>query len=233
MPIGYSAAQVRAAEAPHLAAGEPLMARAAGALARVLRGVLEDRRGSGLLRGERPRVVLLAGPGNNAGDALYAGAELAAEGAGVDVLVVLDRTHEDGLAAALAAGAAVLALDNLLEAAAAADVIVDGMFGTGSAGRSPALSGIPRDAVTAILPLLAGPEAPAVVAVDIPSGIDADDGTVPDPVVLPADVTVTFGGMKAGLLLPPAKDLAGEVIIVDIGIGDELRRSEPILRLPD
>ena len=106
--------------------------------------------------------------------------------------------------------------------------------GTGSDHRAILVDvSVPRAAVAAILPLLGGPGAPAVVAVDIPSGIDADDGAVPDPVVLPADVTVTFGGIKAGLLLPPARDLAGEIVLVDIGIGDELGKLEPLLRLPD
>ncbi|BDZ47230.1 NAD(P)H-hydrate epimerase [Naasia aerilata] len=233
MQVGYSAAQVRAAEAPHLAAGEPLMQRAADALADELRRVLRDRRAAGAQRGARPRVLVLAGPGNNAGDALYAGAALAADGVAVEILLALERTHEESLSAALAAGATVIDRGDVLESAAAADAVVDGMFGTGSAGRSPALSGTPRDVVAAILPLLGGPHAPTIVAVDIPSGIDADDGTVPDPVVLPADVTVTFGGMKAGLLLSPAKELAGRVVLVDIGIGDELGKAEPILRLPD
>jgi hydroxyethylthiazole kinase-like uncharacterized protein yjeF len=57
-----------------------------------------------------------------------------------------------------------------------------------------------------------------VVAVDLPSGIGVDDGTLPDGPVLPAEVTVTFGGAKAGLLLPPAARLAGSVQVVDLGL---------------
>jgi NAD(P)H-hydrate epimerase len=56
------------------------------------------------------------------------------------------------------------------------------------------------------------------VAVDIPSGVGPDDGAVPDPTVLPADLTVTFGGCKAGLLRQPAAGLAGRIVVVDIGI---------------
>jgi NAD(P)H-hydrate repair Nnr-like enzyme with NAD(P)H-hydrate epimerase domain len=71
-----------------------------------------------------------------------------------------------------------------------------------------------------------------VVAVDLPSGIGPSDGRVPDPAVLPADVTVTFGALKAGLLLEPARSLAGRVILIDIGLGPELEGVEPVLRAP-
>ncbi|WP_246852780.1 NAD(P)H-hydrate epimerase [Naasia sp. SYSU D00948] len=232
MPVGYSAAQIRAAEAPHLANHEPLMQRAAAGLAAEIRGVIAERRRDGRLRHARPCVLLLVGPGNNGGDALYAGAELAAKGKRILVLLVLGRVHEDGLAAALAAGAEIVTDDEAVEAAATADVIVDGIFGTGSSGRS-ALQGAARDVVMRLQPLLGGPEAPAVVAVDLPSGVDADDGSVPDPAVLPADLTVTFGGMKAGLLLSPARELAGRVRVVQIGIERQLARMEPALQLPD
>ncbi|GII98669.1 hydroxyethylthiazole kinase-like uncharacterized protein yjeF [Sediminihabitans luteus] len=65
---------------------------------------------------------------------------------------------------------------------------------------------------------------PRVVAVDVPSGIGVDDGTVPGP-VLRADLTVTFGATKPGLLLPPATHLAGDLRFVDIGL------SQPIVEL--
>ncbi|MCD7101052.1 NAD(P)H-hydrate epimerase [Pseudoclavibacter sp. 13-3] len=63
---------------------------------------------------------------------------------------------------------------------------------------------------------------PMVVAVDIPSGIDPDTGEVPDPTVLHADLTVTFGAAKAGLLQRPAKGYAGELSVIDIGLLGEL-----------
>lgn len=232
MVNGYSAQQIRDAEAPHLAAGEPLMQRAAAALAREIRSVLIER------AGDPPGcVLLLVGSGDNGGDALYAGAELASTGCDVAILPSGSRMHEAGLTAALAAGAHVIdvteadgTLDTLAvaNAAADADVIVDGILGTGAAS-SPALRGTARDVVAAILPVLPTPGAPSVVAVDIPSGIGPDDGSIPDPVVLPADVTVTFGGFKAGLLLPPAATRAGEVRLVDIGLGADLARVQPLV----
>lgn len=237
---GYSAEQVRAAEAPHLAAGEPLMAIAAAGLAEAVRGVLRERwadatadsgAAADTVRGAA--VLVLVGTGNNGGDALFAAAQLAAEGADVVLVPVGDRMHPAGRDAAVAAGARVReptdALAGLPALAAGSDVIVDGILGTGT-GASPALRGAAREVVAAILPALGDPFRPAVVAVDIPSGVSPDDGGVPDPTVLPADLTVTFGGVKAGLLLPPASRFAGRVLLVDIGLGPDLARMVPILR---
>lgn len=221
--ITFTAAQMREAEAPYLAAGVPLMARAATALARETAALVTDR--GGALPGAR--VLVLAGAGNNGGDALHAGAILAEHGASVSVVPTAERLHEAGLAAARAAGAVVLPLDEPADAlaAAAADstVIIDGILGTG-ASANPALRGRPREVVRAILPVLANRPAPAVVAVDIPSGVGADDGAVPDAAVLPASLTVTFGGCKTGLLREPAASLSGRILVADIGIGPELDR---------
>ena len=194
----YLAADIRAAEQPLLDAGVPLMARAAAGLARELRAF------------DQP-ILVLAGPGNNGGDALFAAAELAAEGRAVQVIALSDRVHAEGLAAARAAGTTTHAP---AEAAALARgaVVVDGILGTGSAGR-PALRGTAREVVEALRPL-----APTTVAVDLPSGVDADTGAVPDPAVLRAAVTVTFGAMKAGLIREPGASYAGRVVVVDIGL---------------
>ncbi len=249
MRAGYSAEQVRRAEAPHLAAGEPLMLRAASALAEEIRSVLAARgearaadREAAAARGAG-RVLVLAGSGNNGGDALYAGAELARAGVDVSVLAVGSRIHDEGLAAALEAGAVrapepAPAADREERArhwarlAREHDVVVDGILGTGTGAR-PALRDRAREVVAEMLPVVREEGGPAVVAVDIPSGISPDDGSVPDPTVLPATVTVTFGGYKAGLLLPPASSLAGRVRLVDLGLGLELARMTPLVSLPD
>ncbi|BDZ66172.1 NAD(P)H-hydrate epimerase [Agromyces mangrovi Wang et al. 2018] len=225
----YTAAQVRAAERPHLEAGEPLMQRAATALA----GVVADAAGPGR-SGDRPSIVLLVGSGDNGGDALFAGAELARSGASVAVVPVGSRMHESGLAAAIAAGAVRMPPDDpeLGAVLGSADVIVDGILGTGS-GASPALREPARGVVRLAREVLDRPDPPRVVATDLPSGIHPDTGEVPDPVVLRADVTVTFGACKAGLLRAPASGYAGEVLVVDIGIGDALAGVEPELVLPD
>lgn len=207
--LGYTAAQVRAAEQPLLAAGEPLMRRAAAALAAELRDLTPAR------------VLVLVGAGDNGGDALFAASELAAEGAHVDLVATAPRHHVDAAAAALTAGARWVDAADAAALAASADVVVDGILGTGT-GPSPALRGAAREIVAAILPVLDEPQRPRVVAVDIPSGISPDDGAVPDPTVLPADVTVTFGAIKAGLLIEPGSRYAGKVVLVDLGLGPHL-----------
>ncbi|PVZ94932.1 NAD(P)H-hydrate epimerase [Amnibacterium flavum] len=211
------------------------MQRAAAGLAAVTADAL-GRRAQKSSEPVRQRIVILTGPGNNGGDALYAGAELAKRGTEVVVAPISERLHPEALAAARRAGATVLAVADVDAALAAADgadgadAILDGLFGTGSAGRpTPSLSGPAAALVAALLPILDRPNRPTVIAVDIPSGIDADTGAVDGP-VLPADVTVTFGAFKAGLLREPAASLTGRIELVDIGLADQLARVVPLLR---
>lgn len=79
----YTAAQVRTAEAPLLAAGVPLMRRAAAALAEVI------------AEHEPTTMLVLVGAGDNGGDALFAAATAAADGVDVDLLRTAERVHED------------------------------------------------------------------------------------------------------------------------------------------
>lgn len=225
MVAGYTAAQVRAAEAPHLERGEPLMLMAASGLAEVVREVLAAQGGS-----TDASVLVLAGTGDNGGDAMFAAAELAVHGVRVDVVPTGARLHEAARAAAVAAGARVwetVLPEEVAAAASGASVVVDGILGTGTSAR-PALRGPAREIVAGLLPVLAEPGRPVVVAVDLPSGIHPDDGSVPDPVVLRADLTVTFGAAKAGLLIEPGTDYAGELRVVDLGLGPELARVTPV-----
>ncbi|MDT0330774.1 NAD(P)H-hydrate dehydratase [Nocardiopsis lambiniae] len=184
-----------------------LMRRAATGLAVVCARLLPRVYGS--------RVVLLVGGGDNGGDALYAGADLSARGADVRAVLAGDRAHEGGLAALRAAGGRIAdfqedtAEDTLFDA----DLIVDGMLGIGGRGglRAP----------HAVLAGLAATAPAPVVAVDLPSGVDADTGEVTGHAVR-ADVTVTFGTYKPGLFIDPGADRAGRVHLVDIGLGPEL-----------
>ena len=210
---GYTSSQVRAAEQPLLEAGVPLMRQAAAALAAQLRDL------------SPARLLVLVGAGDNGGDALFAAAELAGEGIHVDLVATADRHHAEGAAAALAAGARWADADDAPVLAARADVVVDGILGTGS---SPGLRGRAREIVAAVLPVLERPDRPRVVAVDLPSGIGADDGSVPDEAVLPADLTVTFGAEKAGLLLDPGARYAGRVVLVDLGLAPYLPTVPPV-----
>jgi hydroxyethylthiazole kinase-like uncharacterized protein yjeF len=232
---GYTAAQVRAAEQPLLAAGEPLMQRAAAALADEIAGLLHADAAA------RPLVVVLAGSGDNGGDALFAGAHLAERGADVRIVATGSRLHDEGAGAARGAGATDLDPDADPEAfdraVRDAVVIVDGILGIGAAA-SPALRGRSRELVARVLEVLGpdwveragdAPRHPLVVAVDLPSGISPDDGSVPDPVVLPADVTVTMGAVKAGLLWHPGAGYAGRVVLVDLGLGPALAGVQPVV----
>ncbi|MGW1926022.1 bifunctional ADP-dependent NAD(P)H-hydrate dehydratase/NAD(P)H-hydrate epimerase [Streptomyces massasporeus] len=161
------------------------------------------------------RAVLLVGSGDNGGDALYAGARLARRGAGVTAVLLGDRAHEGGLAALRAAGGRVVdsAHDDPFEPLAAADLVLDGITGIGGRG------GLRPDAVP-VARAARGSDA-VVVAVDLPSGVDADTGEVAGE-ALRADVTVTFGTYKPGLLVDPARSYAGALRLVDIGLGAEL-----------
>ncbi|MEU2281267.1 NAD(P)H-hydrate dehydratase [Streptomyces sp. NPDC013178] len=204
MRTAYSVDTVRAAER-RLMARLPegaLMQRAAAGLAAACADVL------GRVYGRR--VVLLVGSGDNGGDALYAGARLARRGAGVTaVLLAPGRTHAGGLAALLRAGGRSVAPGAAEEAVRRADLVLDGIVGIGGKG------GLRPDAA-ALAGLVAASRA-AVVAVDLPSGVEADTGEVRGAAVL-ADLTVTFGTHKPGLLIDPAREYAGVVRLVDIGL---------------
>jgi len=217
----YTAAQVRAAERPLLAAGEPLMDRAAAALAAITQERVDDvsaRRG-----GLATRVLVLAGSGDNGGDALLAAAAL--RNADVAVLAVGSRVHGRGEAAALSAGARRLEPAELQDAASRFDLIIDGILGIG-ASADPALRGTAREAVGMLLPAVRAGRT-LVIAVDVPSGLHPDDGSA-DDVVLPATTTVTFGAVKAGLVRGSGPALTGEVILVRIGLEPGLAGMEPV-----
>ncbi len=200
-----------------------LMQRAAAALATALAEVLRERSGGVYGRS----VVLLVGPGANGGDALWAGARLARRGARVTALLTHEKPHAEGLAGLRAAGGRVVDattgtdLDRVLAPAA---VVVDGLLGIG--GR-PGLRGAAADVVDAV-GRLAG--AATVVAVDLPSGVDPDGGTLDGPHVR-AELTVTFGTAKPCLLLPPAAEAAGRVQVVDIGLEERDLGAPAVRRL--
>ena len=219
MRHAYGADAIRAAEKPLLDAGVPLMARASRALFQAI--VQEVRGRTGHVYGVR--VAVLVGPGNNGGDALYAAALAAGTGMHVDVVLTGERVHEGGLAAVRASQARVLTLEpttanEIVERCARAVVLVDGVLGIGASSAA-------RGAAGELLRVLelrraAAQDAfPLIIAVDCPSGINCTTGEVTDPArVLPADLTVTFGALKAGLVVPPAAVCAGQVRVVDIGL---------------
>lgn len=198
MRTAYSVETVRAAER-ELMARLPegaLMQRAAAGLAAVCAELLGRVYGS--------RVVLLAGPGDNGGDALYAGARLARRGARVTAVPMdPERTHAGGLAALRAAGGRVER-----SVPERADLVLDGLVGIGGRGAL-------RPAAAALVARI--PAGAVVVAVDLPSGVDADTGEVAGAAVT-AGVTVTFGAYKPGLLIDPGASRVGALRLVDIGL---------------
>ncbi|MFD4262393.1 NAD(P)H-hydrate dehydratase [Streptomyces sp. NPDC058534] len=214
MRTAYSVETVRTAERQEMARlpEGALMQRAAAGLAAACAEVLG--RVAGRVYGSR--VVLLVGSGDNGGDALYAGARLARRGAGVTaVLLAPQRAHGPGLAALRRAGGRTVAggpetgAGSAVELVTRADLVVDGIVGIGGKG------GLREEAVP--LADAAARSRAAVVAVDLPSGVDADSGEVRGAAVR-ADLTVTFGAHKPGLLVDPAREYAGSVRLVDIGL---------------
>jgi hydroxyethylthiazole kinase-like uncharacterized protein yjeF len=190
-----------------------LMQRAAAGLATVAARVLRESAGPGGVYGAR--VVLLVGVGDNGGDALHAGALLARRGAAVDAVVAnAERAHAGGVAALLAAGGQVVPPAGAARALGRADLVVDGLLGIGGrGGLRGVFAELAADAAAAVR------EAGApVLAVDLPSGVEADSGEVLGDAVR-ADVTVTFGAYKPGLFVDPAAGYAGVVELVDIGLG--------------
>jgi hydroxyethylthiazole kinase-like uncharacterized protein yjeF len=229
------------------------MQRAAAGLAAVCAGLL--RGSAGGVYGAR--VVILAGTGDNGGDALYAGERLARRGAAVTVVQGGPRMHAAAARALVSAGGRVVPVvaprdpdatradlggpagppgsgaghdarpehrhtaadryDVGHEARSAighADLIIDGMLGIGGKG------GL-REPYATLAQLAANARNAATVAVDLPSGVDADTGEVAGPAVR-ANVTVTFGAVKPGLLIDPGAGHAGVVEFVDIGLGPHL-----------
>ncbi|NJC23113.1 hydroxyethylthiazole kinase-like uncharacterized protein yjeF [Arthrobacter pigmenti] len=216
MLSAYTGSQIRAAEAPLLEAGygDALMQRAAHGLAQVAGAELRD---TGGIYGRA--VVVLAGSGNNGGDALYAGARLAGRGAGTTAILTSERVHVEALVAFRAAGGRVEQLtddrvDALAMRIASAALVIDGILGTGGSG------GL-RGAAAKLVQQVNARGVARVVACDLPSGIDADTGEAAGE-ILPADVTATFGGVKTGLLAGAGARAAGRVVTIDIGLTQSL-----------
>jgi hydroxyethylthiazole kinase-like uncharacterized protein yjeF len=212
-----SASQARAADAAAIASGDTaddLMARAGGHLARTVTAVASRTYGL--------RVDVVVGRGDNGGDGWVAAPVLADRGAFVRVLAPdgLDVPTSGAATRArarwLASGGDVrtgLVHPHLVDrdGRAHADVVVDCLLGTGADG---ALRGTAVEAAAGVRAARAG--GATVVACDLPSGVHADDGTVADGAVV-ADVTVTFGALKRGLLLAPGSAHCGRVVLARIG----------------
>lgn len=205
MPV-LSAAEASAVDRAAIAGGIPsraLMQRAGAAAAAEIARRFPRR----LRRG----ALVLAGPGNNGGDAWVVARALAAAGVRCIVHEPLPARTPDAIAERALALPWVERADTQADLASrpTPGVVVDGLLGIGSSGapRGPLADAIAHAAALRT----AGAR---VVALDVPSGMDAATGAAEG--ALGADLTLTFGAMKRGLLI--ARATAGAVVVLDIGL---------------
>ena len=167
-------------------------------------------------------TLIVCGRGNNGGDGLAAARQLHLAGHPVACVVAVASAAELSPDAALNFGAAEKAGVNLRTGQVPAylwdetELVVDCLLGTGATGE---LRG--QVAEWARLINAAGARGVPVLAVDVPSGVDAATGSIA-PGTVAADVTVTFHAAKSGLVCPPGSEAAGEVLVWDIGIPESL-----------
>jgi NAD(P)H-hydrate epimerase len=169
-----------------------------------------------------PEAVGLVGPGNNGGDALVALTALAIEGWTAKAYLV-KRKKDELVKRFTDAGGEIISgkdsFDKLAESLEVADVLLDGVLGTGI--KLPLKKDV-AELLSEVNDVLESfDEAPLVIAVDCPSGVDCDTGEVADETI-PADLTVTMAAVKQGLVKLPAFEFTGELEVVDIGLPDDL-----------
>jgi len=171
-------------------------------------------------------VVVVAGKGNNGGDGFVVARALKKKRVRVDVVLAVSASEIRGdarakLQAWQRAGGKVQTvtaakLEPLAHALARAGCVVDALFGTGLSGE---ITGLPAEVIAMVnaagLP---------TVALDIPSGLDADRG-VPLGIAIDAELTIAFAAPKIGTVIHPGARYAGEVAVVDIGLADEAVRA--------
>ena len=198
-------AEMAAADAAAIAAGisgGELMANAGTAVAEALTA-----------RFVRTPAIVLCGPGNNGGDGFVVARRLAQAGWPVRVAMLGARERLRGDAAAAAAawtGTTLVLEPAVLEGAG---LVIDALFGAGLARPLEGMAVAIIEAVRiAALP---------VVAVDVPSGVDGDTGQILGAAA-GATLTVTFHRPKPGHLLLPGRELAGELVVADIGIPNDV-----------
>ena len=223
----YSAAQVRALDAWEIekrrVPGFTLMTRAAEAALKILRARWPQAK----------RVAVVCGAGNNGGDG-YVLARLA-RAAGLEALVLAaaapDKLAGDARRAMeewLATGGVAhpfTADAHSVEWMVGSDVIVDGLLGIG-------LVGAPRAEALAAIRAINAAKRP-VLALDIPSGVNADSGAVSEVAVC-AEVTVSFVALKSGLFLGAGPEHAGVVLLEDLGVvAPQAPQFAPLMRRID
>lgn len=158
-------------------------------------------------------VLVVAGPGNNAGDGLFAAAGLADQHP-VLIWTTSDHTHAGGLRAALSAGATLVSHQQVLEVLTAplpdrAALVIDALSGIG--GRP----GLPDQVVDIFR--AAGRSRVPVLAVDLPSGLAADSGATDQPHVR-ATATLCCIAPKIAHVVEPARGACGRIVVAGLGV---------------
>lgn len=170
------------------------------------------RQHAGIDLTSEPRILALAGTGGNGGDAMVAARLLHAWGAKASVILARPRSAFSGIAAHQLG-----ILDRMgipvdepegIQSLPGADLVIDGLLGF-------SLKGDPRGDLARLIELANGHAAP-IVAIDLPSGLEATSGRIGDPCIRAA-MTVTLALPKTGLMMAP-EDLTGPVWVADIGV---------------
>jgi len=190
--------------------GMTLMERAGAGVAGIAFEILEDIEGKS--------VLVLAGPGNNGGDGWVAARLLMESDIDVkvatpvnpeklkgDAKTAFERAKNAGVEFAIFPNGEIVLED--------IDLVIDGLLGTGA-------KGAPREAILEMVVRTAESNLP-VVAVDNPTGVDADTGEVPGEAII-ATATATFGLPKLGQFRFPGKAFIGRLVVVDIGIPEDV-----------
>jgi len=221
-----TAAQMRDLEEKAVAAGtsiDELMEQAGLAVAQ------EAWLSLGTVAGRR--ILVLCGPGNNGSDGLVAARHLAEWEGDVVVYLLAPRGETDAnLAKVREGGVPVFTAGEdadcsaLQQALDGAELVIDALLGT---GRSRPIDGALAEVLRRVGGATARPQPPKVVAVDLPTGIDADSGRA-DSLAVRADLTITFGLAKVGLYTLPGSEYAGRVQVVDIGLPKEAVLNVPL-----
>ncbi len=193
-------------------AGTTLMENAGRGAAEEIKALLDDMKAP-----RNARVAVVCGKGGNGGDGLVVARWLKKWGARPEVLLAFPEREIAGDAGEMLRALKQTGLrpwlvedeDAAAEALARSEIVVDALLGTGARGA-------PEGRVARLIELINASGRP-VVALDIPSGVPADGGAPAGPAVQ-ADLTPTFAGWKRGLVTGPGADLAGEVVVVSIGV---------------
>ncbi|GJM24007.1 MAG: hypothetical protein DHS20C16_04220 [Phycisphaerae bacterium] len=178
-----------------------------------------------VLQAESVKVQVICGTGNNGGDGLVIARHLHNCGCPVKVWIVGDRTRltrdaSANLSIILAMGLTIVdivdeeGVDQACESFTSQDVIVDAMLGTG-------FSGDVREPMATFIRRINAADCQRVVAIDVPSGLDCDKGTIGN-VGIRAAATMTFVAPKVGFKVPPAREFLGKVVVKGIGIPPSL-----------